>query len=178
MRKALLIGTTGMLAEAAGEMAADAGKSVLAARHASAFRFGNLRLDASLRKIDADYARPSRFLGLIRPEALFDMALTWIRPQAEELRNALARMMAKDALLVEVMGSGASRPGGFADKRAKAMRLFPHIRYAQVILGFVIEDGKSRWLTHEEISAAAIKAIRSGAPRTIAGRLEPWEKRP
>ena len=178
MRKALLIGTTGMLAQAASEMAAGAGKTVLAARSASAFRFANPRLDAGLRKIDADYARPSRFLGLLRPEAPFDMALTWIRPQAEEMRNAIARMMAKDALLVEVMRSGASRPGAFADKREKTMRLFPHILYAQVILGFVIEDGKSRWLTHEEISAAAIKAVRSGDKRTIAGRLEPWEKRP
>lgn len=178
MTKALLVGTTGMLADAAARAAARADSCILAARHASAFSFGKPVLDARTRRVDADYAQAARFLTLLRHHAPFDLALTWIRPEAEEMRNAIARMMRKDGLLVEVMGSASARAGGFADRRAKAMRAFPHIRYAQVVLGFVIEGGKSRWLTHGEISAAAIKALETAAPRIAVGQTSPWEKRP
>lgn len=178
MTKALFIGTTGMLAKAAEHAAARADTCILAARNASGFSFSKPAIDARTRKLDLDYEKAARFLTLVRQHAPFDLALTWVRPQAEEMRNAIARMMTKDALLVEVLGSTSAKAGGFADRRAKAMRAFPHIRYAQVVLGFVIEGGTSRWLTHEEISAAAIKALDTGTPRISAGQTGPWEKRP
>jgi hypothetical protein len=47
-----------------------------------------------------------------------------------------------------------------------------------VQLGFIIENGHSRWLTHEEISAGVIQAICTKKPVTQVGLLEPWEMRP
>ena len=58
------------------------------------------------------------------------------------------------------------------------MRGLPHIRYRQVLLGFVHEDGQSRWLTHKEICAGAIQACASDDTVTIAGQVEPWNLRP
>lgn len=48
----------------------------------------------------------------------------------------------------------------------------------QVILGFVIVDDGSRWLTHEEISGGVIEAMQSDRGRSVVGAMEPWEERP
>lgn len=48
----------------------------------------------------------------------------------------------------------------------------------QVVLGFVIESGTSRWLTHDEICAGVLGAIDVPRPRTVVGVVEPWSKRP
>ncbi|MBH0229177.1 SDR family NAD(P)-dependent oxidoreductase [Halobacillus sp. KCTC 3957] len=47
-----------------------------------------------------------------------------------------------------------------------------------IYLGFIIEEEKSRWLTHEEISNGVIEGIKTRAQEYIAGTLEPYEKRP
>ncbi|HEX7776839.1 MAG TPA: hypothetical protein VF449_09965 [Parvibaculum sp.] len=65
-----------------------------------------------------------------------------------------------------------------AERRAQALGLQPGIGYAQVLLGFKLEGAGSRWLSHEEISAAAIAQMERPQARLIAGTLEPWERRP
>lgn len=40
-------------------------------------------------------------------------------------------------------------------------------------LGFIIDDGKSRWLTNKEISDGIIKAIKDDKPVTIVGTIHP-----
>ena len=52
------------------------------------------------------------------------------------------------------------------------------IDYQAVVLGFVVEDGKSRWLTNAEISDGILAAIASGAPFTIVGTVELWSAKP
>ncbi|WP_197046655.1 short-chain dehydrogenase [Oceanobacillus salinisoli] len=51
-------------------------------------------------------------------------------------------------------------------------------RYRRIYLGFVIENGHSRWLSHDEISQGTITAIKSDQKETVIGTLEPWEMRP
>lgn len=50
--------------------------------------------------------------------------------------------------------------------------------YRRVYLGFVLEDGSSRWLTHDEISNGVIKVIKRNIPEAIIGTLKPWSMRP
>src|SRR5699024_1252701 len=50
--------------------------------------------------------------------------------------------------------------------------------YRRVYLGFVIENNRSRWLTHDEISEGVIDAIITDRLETTVGTLEPWDKRP
>jgi hypothetical protein len=57
-------------------------------------------------------------------------------------------------------------------------RIAGHFLKRYVQLGFIIENGHSRWLTHEEISAGVIQAICTKKPVTQVGLLEPWEMRP
>lgn len=183
LTKALLLGTTGMLAAAARHAAMRADECVLVSRNASDFSFGSAALDAKLTRLPVSYADEAHFLDALADHAPFDLALTWIRPRAELLRAAIDALIAPHGLLVEVMGSRSILTGSNGEPSIAALRAdaFAHqtdITYAQVILGFMRENGASRWLTHDEISAAAIAQIDDPSPRRIAGVLEPWDERP
>lgn len=179
----LLIGTTGMLKAAAAHAVARSKKAVLAARRADSFTFENDLLDVKLVRMPQSYDDAAAFLDAVAAQAPYDLALTWIRPPAEILRAALDGMIAPGGRLIEVMGSrsiliGADGAPSIAERRAQALALQTGIEYAQVILGFVVEEAGSRWLRHDEISAAAIAQMERPVPRLIAGTLTPWEMRP
>jgi hypothetical protein len=181
--RALLIGATGMLAAAARHVAERADSVILTSRNADQFSFGDAALDGKLKRLALSYEDAPSFLDALEPYAPFDLALTWIRPRAELLRAALDAFIAPKGLLVEVMGSRSTLTGtegqaSIATLRADALAHQPDIIYAQVILGFMREKDTSRWLTHEEISAATIAQLDAPMPRRIAGVLEPWDQRP
>lgn len=183
MTRALLIGTTGMLTAAARHAVEQSASAALVSRNADTFTFGNAALDAKLTRLPLSYEDAPSFLDALEPYAPFDLALTWIRPRAELLRAAIDAFIAPKGLLVEVMGSrsiltGPEGQASIAALRADALAHQPDITYAQVILGFMREKDTSRWLTHEEISAAAIAQLDNPMPRRIAGILEPWDQRP
>lgn len=183
MTKALLLGATGMLAVAAAHAAARADRAILVSRHAGDFSFGDPALDAKLIRLPLSYEDEAPLLEALAAQGPFDLALTWIRPRAELLRAALDALIAPGGLLVEVMGSRSILTGNngepsIASLRADALALQPDIAYAQLVLGFMRENGASRWLTNEEISAAAIAQIEAPQARRIAGTLEPWDERP
>lgn len=180
---ALLLGATGMLAAAARHAAAKAEKSVIVSRNAGSFSFGDQTLDAKSVSLALSYEDEPALLAALGEHAPFSLALTWIRPRAELLRAALDALVAPGGLLVEVMGSRSILAGpkgepSIASFRAEALAHQPDISYAQVVLGFVREGKTSRWLNHEEISAAAIAQMEMPLPRRIAGTLEPWDARP
>jgi hypothetical protein len=52
--------------------------------------------------------------------------------------------------------------------------------YHEICLGYVVRAMAkgTRWLTHREISEGCIRALHSGAPRTVVGTLEPWKSHP
>ena len=183
MTRALLLGATGMLAAAARHAAMRADECVLVSRGADAFSFGSTALDEKLTRLPLSYEDEPALLDQLAGHAPFDLALTWIRPRAELLRAALDALVAPGGLLVEAMGSrsiltGSNGEPSIAALRSDAFAQQSDITYAQVILGFVRENGASRWLNHEEISAAAIAQMEMPLPRRIAGTLEPWDERP
>lgn len=180
---ALLLGTTGMLSAAARHAAGLAEKSVIVSRNAGSFSFGDEALDAKCITLPISYEDEPALLAALEEHAPFSLALTWIRPRAELLRAALDALVAPGGTLIEVMGSrsilaGKNGEPSIASIRAEALAHQPDISYAQVVLGFVRENGASRWLNHEEISAAAIAQMKMPLPRRIAGTLEPWDARP
>tara|TARA_R110000824_G_scaffold390760_8_gene587775 strand:- start:26849 stop:27403 length:555 start_codon:yes stop_codon:yes gene_type:complete len=183
MTTTLLLGTTGMLSAAAAHAVARSKKAILVSRHADQFTFNNDLLDHKLVPVNVSYDNEAAFLDALAYHAPFDLALTWLRPPAEILRAALDSMIAPKGKLVEVMGSrslllGKDGEASIAERRAEALALQTDLTYAQLILGFVLEGGTSRWLTHDEISAAAIAQMEHPQPRLIAGVLEPWDARP
>jgi hypothetical protein len=55
----------------------------------------------------------------------------------------------------------------------------PHpLLHSQNFLGFVIENGRSRWLTDQEISDTVVAAIAAKKTKAVVGLLEPRERRP
>lgn len=172
-----------MLSAAAAHAVARSKKAVLVSRHADQFSFNNDVLDHKIVPVNVSYDDEAAFLDAIAPMGPFDLALTWLHPPADLLRAALDGMIAPGGRLVEVMGSrsislGKNGEASIAERRAEALALQDEITYAQVILGFVLEGTSSRWLSHEEISAAAVAQMEHPQPRLIAGVLEPWDRRP
>ncbi len=75
--------------------------------------------------------------------------------------------------LYDIRGSRA-----YVDKPPLPL-LHANCRYHRIILGFHVDDGRSRWLTHEEISGGIYQAMRKGSDDTVViGTVEPWELRP
>jgi len=179
----LLIGTTGMLSDAARHMVQTApGAIAVVSRRADAFSFSDAALDSRTTCHSVNWKDQSAFLTTLDDIASahgpFTQALVWMHGRDDPLRAHVTHHMAENGVLVEVLGSAASRPGAFGDIRVRQMQAQPHIRYRQVLLGFVHDDGKSRWLTHEEICAGAVAAATSDEAVTIAGQVDPWELRP
>lgn len=175
---ALLIGTTGMLAPVARQIVGESQHATLCARNASKFSFGESFLDDKVMKLPLDYTDETHFLDTLRVRGPVDLAVTWIHPEAHDLRNGIADCVIPGGKIIEIMGSAAGKTNGFADQRLEAMQAHGDKTYRQVILGFVVEDDSSRWLTHDEICDATLRAYRGFDTRTLAGTLEPWEMRP
>jgi NAD(P)-dependent dehydrogenase (short-subunit alcohol dehydrogenase family) len=77
-----------------------------------------------------------------------------------------------------ILGSSVADPSQPDLQRRARFKALLNIRYHEVILGFVIEDRRSRWLTHEEICRGIFQAIDANTPRFIVGTVEPWSARP
>lgn len=75
--------------------------------------------------------------------------------------------------LFHVNGSSSN----LQDIKAK-MAIPEHVEYHQILLGFKIENERSRWLTHKEISSGVIEAIQENKSELVVGTIIPWEKRP
>jgi hypothetical protein len=175
---ALLIGMSGMLAPVARQIVGESQHATLCARGASKFTFGESFLDDKVVKLPLDYTDETHFLDTLRVRGPVDLAVTWLHPEAHSLRDGIADCVIPGGKIIEVMGSASGRPDGFADRRMEAMKSQVGKTYRQVILGFVVEDDSSRWLTHDEICDATLRAYRGFDTRITAGTLEPWEKRP
>jgi hypothetical protein len=80
-----------------------------------------------------------------------------------------------------VLGSAAADPSAprlLADWRDRISRYRPAHDYRQIVLGFVIEAQRSRWLTDAEICNGVYDAIRNAQSTSIVGTIAPWSRRP
>jgi len=103
--------------------------------------------------------------------------IAWVHGSAPDAPLAIARA-ASPCRFFHVLGSAAREPGRADDGRPAAFAAVPGITYHEVILGFVIHEGSSRWLRNDEISAGVLRAVESDAARSIVDVVEPWAARP
>lgn len=157
-------------------LAGDGGRLSLLARRASAWS------GASAGRFDCDYYDEVGFSTAldtaVAASGPVDLAVTWIHT----LKIAAPRQVAEKTRgrMFQVLGSAAAdpaRPEVLDLGRAVADGL-PDCRLRQVILGFVVEPGRSRWLTDADISGGVLEAIRADRPLSVIGRTEPWSDRP
>lgn len=103
-----------------------------------------------------------------------DLVVVWIHDAMLALRRMLVEHVRPGGRLVQVVGSGHGDPSR-ADRveKKKAVTAGLPVAGQIVVLGFVVENAGSRWLTDTEISDGTFAAIESGAPFIIVGTATP-----
>ena len=172
----LVVGGTGMLSGLCEALTGDGGRLSLLARRASAWG------GSAAGRFDCDYYDEDAFAAAldaaVGQRGPIELAVTWIHT----LKVAAPRLVAERTAgrMFQVLGSAAAdpqRPQTMDLARAVADGL-PDCRLRQVVLGFKVENGRSRWLTDAEISGGVLDAIQADRPLSVIGQTEPWGARP
>lgn len=167
----LVVGGTGMLSGLVEALAGDGGRLSLLSRRASA-----------LGGFDCDYRDETSFAAALAAAAARngppDLAVAWFHT----LKIAAPRLLAQAVRgrLFQVLGSAVGDPA-HPDRLARAASIadgLPDCALRQVVLGFRLEGGRSRWHTGGEVSAGVLDAIAADRPLSLVGVLEPWSARP
>ena len=175
-RRALIVGGSGMLAGLCRSLLEDGAQVAVLARSEAGIRAVAPDVDPIVCDYN-DSAALTAALAARQPPP--DLLIAWDHGRAPDLRRALAEHVRSGGRFVQVLGSAhgdPSHPERLAEM-ARAARGLP-IDYQAVVLGFVVESGKSRWLTNAEISGGVLAAIQSGEALRIVGTVEPWSSRP
>lgn len=110
-----------------------------------------------------------------------ETAVCWIHSIASEAPYKIAGILNGQNIKVKfyhVLGSANIPPDGRNQKFESDISGYENIIYRKIMLGFVIEDDKSRWLTDTEISNGVIDAVIKEDNNFVVGRIEPREKLP
>lgn len=153
-------------------LAGDGGRLSLLSRRASQHPGG----------IDCDYHDNEAFgralAAAVERNGPIDLAVAWFHT----LKIAAPRLLAEQVRgrMFQVLGSGVADPAHpqrLATAAAVADGL-DQCRLRQVVLGFQVIDGRSRWLTNDEISGGVLEAIRGDRTLSTIGQVTPWSARP
>ncbi|WP_281258669.1 short-chain dehydrogenase [Melghirimyces profundicolus] len=109
------------------------------------------------------------------------LAVVWIHSTAPEAPYKLASLLDQSIESCDyfhIIGSSVADPSRDSTSGIEGFHRFKNLRYHEVILGFILENDGSRWLTHQEISQGVIDAIHSNRTTSIVGVVKPWSKKP
>lgn len=170
----LVVGGTGMLSELVEALAGDGGRLSLLSRRASQ-AFGESGFDCDYHD---QRAFAAALTAAVERSGPVDLAIAWFHT----LKIAAPRLLAEQVRgrLFQVLGSATADPA-HPDRLERAAAVAADLadcRLRQVVLGFKVADGASRWLTNAEISQGVLDAVVSDRPLTIIGQVEPWSARP
>ncbi|WP_242220822.1 short-chain dehydrogenase [Bacillus cereus group sp. BfR-BA-01380] len=102
------------------------------------------------------------------------LVVAWIHSTAVDALQIISEeieIFSKEWELFHILGSSAYKSVG-------KVRCSSLCRYYRIILGFMVEEKCSRWLTHDEIASGVIDGIQHKQREWIVGTLEPWNARP
>jgi hypothetical protein len=153
-RRALVLGGTGMLAGVAAALLDDGWHVVLPSRRKPP---GLTTNGHAASWVKADWTEPTELVATAS-EALdgpVDLLVAWVHREVRvSVIRAVAPLLADGAPIVEVHGSASANPlGGCPDP------VLPDHPTQQVVLGYVRHAGRTRWLTHDEVSAGVLDAV-------------------
>ncbi len=140
-------------------------------------------------------------LATARQHGPIDLVVAWIHDPIDPVLEIIAANLGapdqsvsggkddkddKPARLILIQSSATAEPGRDDAPHSIAHSIAQHANIAltEVILGFVIEHGDSRWLTHQEISDGVIASINLSMQsqehhrRDVVGTIRPWGLRP
>jgi hypothetical protein len=163
-RRALVIGGTGMLAGCAAALVADGWHVVLPSRRYAPIPDETPANGGHALWVEADWAEP-KALATRAERALggtADLLVAWVHGRARpSVLRAVARLLAPGAPVVEVHGSASANPvDGCPDP------ILDDHPTQQVVLGYVMQQGRTRWLTHAETVDGVLDAVH----RALDGR--------
>lgn len=166
---ALVVGGSGMLAGLCRRLAHDGWQVSIVGRDRSKLTratAGSPRMHA----ISVDYEQIGPFAAALMPAAAdrgpIVLAVCWIRSRAPQSLRAAADALAPGAPFFHVIG------GQRSDASAAVIGELERrdgLDYRQVRLGVVIEHGRKRWLTNDEISDGVYTAIATDSKRHLVG---------
>lgn len=180
MKHALVVGGSGMLAKTSLWLADNSYKVSVIGRNS---RKLSKLTDASknIIPISVDYYNERLFSSAIHNSITtygpYNLVDAWIHSNSRQIIDAISseirKITNKEWSLFHVLGSSSN-----LEDILREMDYIENCDYHQVQLGFIIENNKSRWLTHDEISNGVINCIRSNSKKYVVGTLTPWSKRP
>lgn len=176
----LAIGCTGMLQQTIVQLLKDGNRISIVGRNESKLEYFIDEFPQFLDQIQiikSDYSDEENIETILRYSSIqfgqIDCCICWMHSHAINSKTVLfneLKFQNKNIKIYEILGSAAANPANHL-KDAK-----PYIK--RIILGFVLENGNSRWLNNSEISDGCYSAIQSNLNLNIIGVVEPWEKRP
>ncbi|WP_370189196.1 hypothetical protein [Aeromicrobium sp.] len=165
-QESVVVGGTGMLRGVVEHLRDAGSRTVVVSRRAG-------RTVEGATAVAADWTDPQTLAERLAGRHV-DVAVLWVHhPYRQGVVEALEPSLADGAVVVHVWGSSAARP------RARTLvSSRPDLSVRHVVLGFVREDGASRWLSDDEIVAGVVRALDDPAPEQVVGVVEPWDARP
>lgn len=181
----LVIGGSGMLASLCLRLAKDGNTVSVVARDAARIQaLANRAVPGRIVSVIADYRDADAF-----DRALSEMTETHGRP--DRVFCWVHDEVAPDAPLQaaghvsgpfwHILGSAAGNPAEpqfLSGLQERFHRQRPSLDYRQIVLGFVLEAGGSRWHTDAEISNGVYSAAQSDDALRVVGTIDPWSRRP
>ncbi|WP_252503815.1 short-chain dehydrogenase [Sporosarcina sp. Marseille-Q4943] len=172
---ALVIGGTGMLAGLSMFLAKEGYSVSVIGRTAAKFeRLIDVCPPNTIFPLQVDYYSEALFSEVkevISERGPFDLIVSWTPNYRALERICEMNEQATSFRLIHVKGSRRY----FEDEEIK---ISSNCIYEKVFLGFVIEEGTSRWLKHEEIAGGVIQQIVEKTNDRIIGQLHPYSERP
>lgn len=178
LKHALVIGGTGMLAQATLELSRNGYRVSVIGRSEQKMQQLLDQNRNQLMPVFVDYSNTKAFaaeLIKIQQQGPIQLIIAWIHASGSNVIPCLSEILPASVpcKLVHVTGSSSKL------YRFQVNVDFPdQISYHQVQLGFKFENGVSRWLTDEEISTGVINAVQDNKSYQVIGTLSPWEQRP
>jgi hypothetical protein len=186
MSHALVVGGTGMLRPVTEELARRYDHVSAVARSRRDLEELERAHPGKVHALPLDY-RDTVTLRAVLDESVLvygpiTLAVVWVHEEkAPEAVLAIAEFVGsadEPGRYVHVRGSDAVNPAEPRESSRIRLLDYPNVRYEEVILGFVLEGDRSRWLTNAEIANGVLEAIEAQRERTIVGIVEPWNARP
>ncbi|HHG86120.1 MAG TPA: hypothetical protein ENJ82_15330 [Bacteroidetes bacterium] len=109
------------------------------------------------------------------------MVVNWMHAHALESATAIAEILNRTSPICRYFQILPTIGGDDQSDHAYYNDPFAHLNkvlYRKVILGFIIEQGMSRWLSKAEIGDGIIDVLQNDKRDVVIGTLEPWEERP
>lgn len=110
-----------------------------------------------------------------------DTAVCWIHSTAPEAPYIIADVLNDQNVRCKyfhVLGCEETDPKKETPDIKHSFERFVNIIYKKIILGFVIDEDASRWLTNAEICNGVTDAVISERDSFIVGKAEPFERHP